>query len=166
MKKTALTFSLLFGCSGFAAAQDKIAGSGKCGKADTEQAIEAGDRAGHVLAIAKYTCTWPTPFEMAGLQSKTYTVAEMSDVNGPKAQERGYAVITMDNGDKAFVRYQGTGAMAKDGKLESSEGTWSYTGGSGKLRGLTGKGTFKVKPTPGGGFEEQVEGECALPAKK
>jgi hypothetical protein len=54
------------------------------------------------------------------------------------------------------------GTMGKDGP-ESGEGTWSFTGGTGKLRGLTGKGTYKSKTTAGVG-EDTVEGEYSIVA--
>ena len=84
-----------------------------------------------------------------------------SDSNGEKSQERGYVVIAMDNGDKAFVRFTGAGTSTKDGKM-AGEGTWSYTGGTGKLRGLTGKGTYKSSGTMDSA-EDQIEGEYSLP---
>ena len=45
----------------------------------------------------------------------------------------------------------------------SSEGTWTYTGGTGKLKGIKGKGTFKGTPNPDGTMTYQVDGEYQLP---
>jgi hypothetical protein len=151
------------GLAGIASAQTKISGVGKCGKPDIQQSVDVGDRAGHMLVLVKQSCTWTTPMEMAGLKSKTYTGAVVSDAAADKAQDRGYVVMVMENGDKAFVRFTGA-AVFKDGKPVSGEGTWSYTGGTGKLRGLTGKGTYKSTPTADGGDEDQVEGDYSLPA--
>ena len=44
----------------------------------------------------------------------------------------------------------------------SSEGTWSYTGGTGKLKGLKGKGTYKASGATADTTEDQVEGEYTL----
>ncbi len=149
-----------------AAAQTKISGTGKCGKPEAQQAIEVGDRPGHMLVIVKQTCTWTTPIEMAGVKAKSYTAAIASDATGQKGMDRGYVVVTMENGDKAFVKINsGTSMMSKDGKPESDEGTWSYTGGTGKLKGLKGKGTYKGKAA-GDAFEDTIEGEYTLPAAK
>jgi hypothetical protein len=52
----------------------------------------------------------------------------------------------------------------KDGKPQPSKGTWSYTGGTGKLKGITGKGTYTVTPNADGGGVVDVEGEYAIPA--
>jgi hypothetical protein len=163
MKRKTLVLSFLLAVSaGSALAQTKISGTGTCGKGDASNPVEVGDRAGHVLVLAKNSCTWTTPMEMAGLKSKTYTVAATSDVTGEKSQDRGYVVITMDNGDKAYVRFQGTGT-AKEGGARSGEGTWSYAGGTGKLKGLKGKGTFKSSGASADSIEDQVEGEYTLP---
>lgn len=162
MKHKTLVLSFLLAASaGSALAQTKISGTGTCGKADASHVVEVGDRPGHVLVLTKDSCTWTTPMEMVGLKSKTYTGAITSDVTGEKSLDRGYAVMTMDNGDKAFVRFQGSGTSKTDG-AHSGEGTWSYTGGTGKLKGLKGKGTFKRSGTADA-TEEQVEGEYSLP---
>jgi hypothetical protein len=146
----------------FAAAQTKTSGTGKCAeKPDMQQAMEVGDRTGHSLMIAKESCTWTAPMEIAGVKSKTYTVFVTSDQSGVKSQDRGYVRIVMENGDQAFVRFQGASMSTKEGAPQSGEGTWTYTGGTGKLKGITGKGTYKSK-----GSEDQIDGEYTLPAGK
>lgn len=159
-----LALTLLTYTTTVATAQNKISADGKCGKPDQVQSIEVGDRTGHALALVKFSCTWSTPIEMAGLQSKDYTSTVSSDVSGARTQDRGYVVITMDNGDKAFVRITGTGTTTKDG-ASTGEGTWSYTGGTGKLKGLTGKGTYKSTGNADGG-QDHVEGEYTVPPSK
>jgi hypothetical protein len=47
--------------------------------------------------------------------------------------------------------------------LESAEGKWSFGGGTGKLKGLKGKGTYKGKGAPDGTLTVEVEGEYELP---
>src|SRR3989442_538748 len=134
MQKSILLLLSLAGGAMLASAQTKISGTGKCNpKPDTQQSVEVGDRASHMLTVQKNSCTWTTPLEMEGLKSKTYTVTIMTDSSGAKSTDRGYVVVDMDNGDKAFVRFQGS-STSKDGKPDSDEGTWSYTGGTGKLK--------------------------------
>ena len=153
---------LLTGCAAVALAQTKISGTGTCGKPDSSNVVEVGDRPGHVLVLTKESCTWSAPMEMAGLKSKTYTGAVTSDVSGDRSQDRGYVVMTMDNGDKAYIRFQGA-STSKQGGAHSAEGTWTYTGGTGKLKGLKGKGTFKSSGPSADVTEDQVEGEYSLP---
>jgi hypothetical protein len=147
-------------------AQTKVSGTGKCGKPEQQQSIEVGDRPGHMLVIVKQTCSWTAPLEMAGVKGKSYTAYMTSDVMNGKSQDRGYVVVEMENGDKAYVRVNaGTAMMGKDGAPMSDEGTWSYSGGTGKFKGLKGKGTYKGK-AGADGFEDQIEGEYTLPAAK
>jgi hypothetical protein len=160
-RRAILAFTLFSITTAILTAQTKITGDGKCGKPDQQQAIDVGDRAGHALVLVKFSCTWATPIEMAGLKSKDYTGAIASDVSGEKGQNRGYLVITMDNGDKAFIRFTGSGTTAKDG-ASTGEGTWSYTGGTGKLKGLTGKGTYKSTGNADS-TQDHVEGEYTVP---
>src|SRR5437899_8218611 len=98
-----ITFGLcLVGC---AAAQTKVSGVGKCSaKPEAQQSVEVGDRAGHMLMLVKQTCDFTTPMEIEGLKGKSYTGVITSDVSGAKSTDRGYVVLTMDNGDKALVR--------------------------------------------------------------
>lgn len=151
---------LLMAFAGSASAENHVSGTSKCGKPDASQSIEVGDQAGHMLLIEKVSssCTWSVPTEMAGLKSTAFAYAESVDITATKFQAHGYAVITMENGDKAYVRYQGMGSMTKEGTPAPSKGTWSYTGGTGKLKGLKGKGTFKTSEN-----EAQLEGDYSLP---
>ena len=160
--KTIVLSFLLTACAGLALAQNKISGTGTCGKADAQHVVEVGDRGGHVLVLTQDSCTWTTPIEIAGLTSKTYKGAITSDSTGGTSQDRGYVVMAMDNGDKAFIRFQGT-STNKEGGAHSGEGTWSYTGGTGKLKGLKGKGTYKSSGATADATEDQVEGEYTLP---
>jgi hypothetical protein len=159
-KRAMLAFTLLTITATIAAAQTKFSGDGKCGKADQQQSMDIGDRTGHALVLVKISCTWTTPLEMGGLKSKDYVATISSDFSGEKGQDRGYVVITMDNGDKAFLRFTGS-LTTKDG-ASTGDGTWTYTGGTGKLRGITGKGTYKSTGNADGG-QDQVEGEYTLP---
>jgi hypothetical protein len=71
----------------------------------------------------------------------------------------------MANGHKYYVRYQGTSTM-KDGAMQTTEGKWSFSGGTGKLKGLKGSGTYKGTGSADGGATFEVEGDYSLPAKK
>jgi hypothetical protein len=153
---------LLTALAGSALAQTQVSGTLKCGKGGTDYNVEVGDHPGHVLMLTKGACTWTAPLEIAGLKSTAYSGAGTSEIDGPKAQERGYGVITMDNGDKAYARYQDTGTVTEGGKTITFEGTWSFTGGSGKLKGLKGKGTYKGSVVDGEATD-QIEGEYSLP---
>ncbi len=145
-----------------AAAQTKISGTAQCGKSDQEHALEVGDHPHHSFVIAQGKCTWTKPLEIAGIQSKEDIGTSFDEVRGNTSRGHGYVLNTWTNGDKSYVRIHGTLAL-KDGVPQSAEGNWSFTGGTGKLKGLKGKGTYKGTAGSDGSMTYEVEGEYELP---
>jgi len=147
-----------------AGAQTKVTGKQQCPKGEVVGTADAGDRPGHTLQLIKSgTCTWATPMEMEGGKSKDGSSVAFSDITSTRATGTGTYVGTMDNGDKFFVSFHDS-ARVKDGKSEVAKGTWAYSGGTGKLKGITGKGTYTVTPNADGTAVVDVEGEYAVPA--
>ncbi len=140
-------------------AQTKISGTAQCGKPDAQQKVDVPDHPGHAISMSQAKCTWSKPMEVAGLKSKEGVTTDMNDIRGDTAHGHGYYVDTMENGDKAFVSFQGTASM----KDNTSEGKWNYTGGTGKLKGIKGQGTYKGKGAQDGTVTFDVEGEYTLP---
>jgi len=97
------------------------------------------------------------------VQTKDGYDVTYSDGSGAKVRGSGYHVSNMSNGDKIYVRFQGNDTMM-DGKPSTTEGTWSYTGGTGKLKGIRGKGTYKGKTDSSGNMVAEIEGDYELPA--
>jgi hypothetical protein len=155
---------LLVAFAGSALAQTQLSGTLKCGdnKGDIQNTVEVGDHPGHLLIVGKGTCTWSAPLEIAGLKSTAYTGASVTEVNGAKFQDRGYAVITMENGDKVYASNQDSGTTTERDKASTYEGTWSFTGGTGKFKGTKGKGTYKGSGATDGITTAQIEGEYSL----
>jgi hypothetical protein len=143
-----------------ATAQTKISGTLQCGKADTQQVVSVGDRPNHSLGVQQFKCTWSKPLEIEGAKSKDDVLTETNDISGSTVRTRGFDVGTLDSGDKTFVSYQGT-ATTKDGTLVSGKGMWGFTGGSDKLTGIKGKGSYTCAPS-GDGSSCNVEGEYQL----
>jgi len=150
-------------------AQTKVSGQHKCDKApEVVGTADAGDKPGHSLAVVKNTCKWTTPMEMEGGKTTDGTSVAFLEMTATRASSNGTYVGNMDSGDKYFVSFRDSGP-AKDGKPGVTKGTWSYTGGTGKLKGIAGKGTYTVTPNADGGAVVDVEGEysiAAAPAKK
>jgi hypothetical protein len=155
-----LLFATAFAATATAAAPTKTSGAITC-KSDPPSPVALTDKPNHAFAVGRAECTW-TGFEVAGLQSKDGISTDLDEITGDKVSARGYHVSTMSNGDKSTVKFQGTGVM-KDGKPVSGEGTWSYTSGTGKLKGIKGKGTYKGTSNADGSVTYQVEGEYSLP---
>ena len=149
-----------------AGAQTKF--SGKCNqqKPDPNYTVPVGDRANHAMNLAKTKCTW-TGAELAGIQLKDEDDTVVSDMSGNASRDRGYGVGTLANGDKYFVRFDGTTTYQKNAPM-SATCTWSFTGGTGKLKGLTGKGTCTATFDASGVavFDVQGEYQVAVPKTK
>ena len=147
-----------------ASAQTKVSGELSCGAPDPLHKIDAPDQANHALTLGKNHCTWTKPIDIGGVQMKEGDSVSLGEVEGNRASERGFHVDTMSNGDKLYVRFQGT-TMTKDGKPVSGKGTYTFAGGTGKMKGIKGKGTYEGKPDDKGNMVFQVEGEYTLATK-
>jgi hypothetical protein len=91
-----------------AVGQTKMSGTESCGQPSSQQALEVGDHPGHAMVIGRWHCTWTKPFEIWGVQAKDDINTQFSDSSGNTAHVRGYSVGTMNDGDKLYVRFQGT----------------------------------------------------------
>jgi len=129
----------------FAVAQTKISGTFTCGKSSTQQMVPVGDRPNHSLGITQGSCTSTKPWTIAGVASKEGVGTDTMDANGDVSRSHGMYVDTMENGDKAIYRVEGT-ATTKDGKV-SATNKWQLVDGTGKLKGVKGEGTCKASGT-------------------
>ena len=147
-----------------AAAQTKFTGSCKQGKPDPNYTVPVADRASHTMVLAKVTCTW-TEGELAGDKLTTEEDTVSSDLSRNTSRDRGYGVGALASGDKYFVRFDGTTTF-KNNAPTSATCNWSFTGGTGKLKGLTGKGTCSATYDATGAAVFQVQGEYQLGTAK
>jgi hypothetical protein len=163
--KIVLAFAGLLLAAASAGAQNKVAGTIQCGKPDQENAIPVGDRPGHAFVVMKVKCTWTKPVELSGVKGKTGEDTVFAESTGGKSRDSGYDVTTMENGDQFVVRFSGTTTSDKNGAPQAQSGTWSFVSGTGKLKGITGKGTYKGAGTADGNVTTNVEGEYQIGGK-
>src|SRR5438874_11508835 len=162
MRRFFLVATAVCFCAAAASAQTKVSGTAQCAKPDPVHVIPVGDRPDHSLAVEQFKCTWTKPMEIEGDKSKDGVSTETGDITGNTSKARGFHVVTMESGDKAFFWYQGSGT-SKDGAPVEAKGNWGLIGGSGKLKGVRGKGTYNCTPS-GDGLSCEIEGEYQ-PAK-
>jgi hypothetical protein len=163
MRKLGIT--LLAGCAIAwpAMAQTKISGKQTCSKPDPNYTIDVGDQAGHTLMMQKATCTWGTPMAIEGANTKDSVDVSTSDTRGARTLSNGYAMITLDSGDKFTVRYRGTATAAKDGTVKY-DGKWAFISGTGKVKGIKGGGTYSGTGPADGSVAVDVEGQYTISA--
>jgi len=160
--KIMFAFLIVFALAAAASAQTKITGTLQCGKADPAYTIQVGDRPDHAFTISKFTCTWTKPTEIGGIIHKSEEATIFGEVTGDHARGRGRNVEIMANGDKWYVSTQFSETL-KEGVLQTAEVTWTITGGTGKFKGMKGKGTGKCTGAADGTLTCEVEGEYELP---
>jgi hypothetical protein len=143
MRMTVLPACALFALVTVSAAQAQTKFEGKldCGKPDPNHVVPVADTAKHALILAASKCKW-TEGAIGGQQLKDEEDVVESDAIGNISHDRGYGVGSVANGDKYFIHFKGTSTL-KDDQPVSGECTWKFTGGTGKLKGITGKGTCK-----------------------
>jgi hypothetical protein len=150
-------------------AQTKHSGTLKCGKEDVEHELEVGDQPGHVMWLEKGGCTL-TEMQPAmlveGAKNKNYSYVDSGEATSTRATSHGYGVHTTDTGDKYFLTFDGETPL-KDGKAAGDgHGTWSYAGGTGKFKGLKGKGTYKTIHNSDDSVTVEFVGEYHVPSAK
>jgi len=170
-----MRFVKVFLISGFIAtsiaAQAQVRGnisaSSTCGQSVVHQMATVGDEGQHTISLDQRVCAWSPAIVIGGMQGTRYTATGVDDVQFDKSRDRGYAVGTVENGDKYFLSYDGTATMNGPAPVHL-EGLWYFTGGTGKLAGLKGSGTYKARPTADGRMAFVIEGVytiSAIPSK-
>ena len=148
-----------------ALAQTKISGSLDCDKGDPKYMIPVPDREGFAFVMDQNKCTWPKHSPVEGLQPKEFINTRFNEVTGASTRTTAAGVSRYDNGDRLYTRSTGTAEL----KALTSSGKWTISGGTGKLSGIKGGGTYTCKmksAEPGAGYTCEVEGEYTLPAAK
>lgn len=136
-----------------------------CGKSAVHQTVLINDDRQHSISLDQRPCTSREPIEIGGLKSSEYVTYGVDDVQNGRSIDRGYGIGTMANGDRYFLAYNGTATMNGNVPVHL-EGTWTFTGGTGRLKPLKGGGSYTAHPTADGGMEFVIEGSYELPAAK
>lgn len=142
-----------------ASAQTKTSMTGKCGKADVQQSIPAGDEAGHAFTLAQGKCS--AVGKVGGAAGKDGGYSEHGDVTATHMKNWGVYVETFDSGDTIIYNYQGTGTM-KDGVFQAGTNKYQIAGGTGKMKGIKGSGGCKLTGTADGGLDYTCTGDYTL----
>jgi hypothetical protein len=158
LTKSMVTPLLTLTLAGAICGQTKFAGELRCRMIEPVHTLTVGDRPDHTFNIGKSKCVWAEPLLIEGLTYASHDVTYFNDLTGDKGRGRGAEIGTMNNGDKVFVNVQSVNTV-KNNVLQSSDVTWTWTGGTGKLKGVTAKGTSKCRGTPDGNVACAVEGE-------
>jgi hypothetical protein len=139
----------------------KITGTLECGKPEITK-MEVGDAPHHVLSLGEEPCRWTKGVKLGRLKISRGESRMMRDERGDTAAIRGYHVGRAINGDAYFFRFDGQVQIRTD-LPDLLHGRWAFTGGTGELAGLEGKGSFKGVQGTDGTTKLEFEGEYRLP---
>jgi hypothetical protein len=153
---------LVFAMASAAGAQTKFTGTVQCAKPDPNYTVDAGDHPGHSFTLVKESCKW-TDTLINGMKITDDTGAATGEATSTKMTSTGTRIVTMENGDKFFASVHDSSPV-KDGQPTDIEGVFTITGGTGKLKGIKGHGTYKVTPAADGSASVAVTGEYTMPA--
>jgi hypothetical protein len=161
--KIIVTLLVVFALAAAASAQTKISLTAECAKPDEQHSIQVGDRQNHSFAISQGKCAYTKSYELAGIEGKGGVSTTFSETSGNTSRLRIFYVDIMANGDKVYLREEGTLTL-KDGVPQSGETRWRCVGATGKLKGLKEKGTCKLTSAAADGSGTwECEGEYELP---
>jgi hypothetical protein len=151
-----------------AAEKGKISGHGESIRVIAEYRVYPDDVEHHSMALAIRKDKWMSDVKIAGLSFNDATIIlrifeDYIAFNGP---HRGQITGTFKSDDKFFENFEGstkaTFAKGQPSKI-TFEGKWSFTGGTGKLKGIKGGGTYTGEVTSEGVARYDWTGNYELP---
>ncbi len=134
-----IALSLLVSIS-VAMAQSKLETKWHCSKAGGDHKIDVGDAPDHAYWIGQGKCD--STASNPGFKEKDGTYTEFRDVWKANFNFHGYYNVNMENGDKVFYTYDGSGSMDM---TKPAANKWKIVGGTGKYKGIKGSGSCSGK---------------------
>lgn len=113
------------------------------GKTSVQTLISLGDQPNHDLQVAEITGQQKSSDpEWNNARMRYWGVTDLQSGNGT---QRGYWINEHTSGDRDWGSFEGT--VTTSGNAVTIEGIFTFTGGSGKLSGITGGGTYRGRMT-------------------
>jgi hypothetical protein len=135
---------MIFSSATLALAQIHIAGTAECSGPEQVHVMRLGDHAGHFFVMSQGKCHWTKPVDIAGARTQSDEATVTKEIRGNHARVRGYVTETTASSDKFSYRILGE-QVIDHGKTVSEHGHWTIVSGTGKLKGIHGKGTYTGK---------------------
>lgn len=155
---SAVLASLVAAMAAPTAAQEAQKWHGKAAIVTTSaDRVKVEDRANHMVSMAEWDGAVFNGDGKPFLDKARYQVAAVVDTQGFKG---GYKTFTEADASKVFAKFLVTAA-----KPPVIDGTFEFTGGTGKYQGITGHGTFHLVMVSDKAAVDELTGEYTLPAK-
>lgn len=154
---------MIFASAAVALAQTRISGTAVCSGPEQVHVMRLMDHPDHFFVMSQGKCKWTKPLEIEGTRTESDVATVSKEVRRNHAHLRGYVTETTASGDKFSYRIIGTQVL-DHGKTVSEHGHWTIVSGTGKLKGIHGKGTYTGK-LQGASMVFNLEGEYQAAAK-
>ena len=105
------------------------------------EVLEVGDLTGHIIGVVEQK---GLSFSENG-EVGTYSGCATFDYINGSGKHEAYSITTYEDGSTIVTKSQGTTKASEDGKISVFEGTFTYTGGTGRFKGIKGKGSYTGK---------------------
>ena len=139
-----------------------VSGSFSC-NVNVQTAIALSDQSNHDLGLAEISGIQTSSDENFNNASMTYW--GITDLVDGRGTQRGYfANVHGHEVDRDWGTFEGK--VATKNNEVTVEGTFQFTGGSGKFKGITGNGTFHTKMTSPRTLEGSWQGVYTLGTAK
>ncbi len=135
MRKLFLIALSLVVSASIAMAQSKIDTKWHCSKAAGDQKLDVGDVPDHIYWIGQGTCDATS--SDGDLKEKNGHYTEFHDGWKTSFNFHGYYNATMDDGDKVYYKYEGSGSTDTAKPIANK---WKVVNGTGKYKGIKGSG--------------------------
>lgn len=143
---------LLF--ASLAMAQSKLETKWHCAKPTAEQKFDVDDVVDHAYVIVQGTCNATS--SNGGEKMGAYT--EFQEVWKTSFTNHGRFNVTMDDGDKTYYTYEGTGNPGK----KTASNKWKILSGTGKHKGIKGAGSCSGTLNDDGGSDWVCTGTFSI----
>jgi hypothetical protein len=130
------------------------------GNYTVQTVVACQDTPDHVMTLAEVHATQSCSDEM--FNNTKHTGWGTTDLTKGHGHQRGYFINEHPNGDRESGTFEGK-ISTSNGQV-TSEGTWTYTHGTGKFKGISGNGKFKGRMTSPTQVEMSWEGNYQLAA--
>jgi hypothetical protein len=126
-----------------ASAQTSYTLSGTC-KPFYHSSVPAGDP-GRTFTLERGKCS--DKETVGGATATGGQYAERGETTASRSEAAGIYTVTFNTGDKIYYQYD-ISFVQKGGVVQSGSGTFAAVGGTGKMKGITAKGTCTVSAGP------------------
>ncbi|WP_334397826.1 hypothetical protein [Bradyrhizobium sp. AZCC 2289] len=114
--------------------------------------------------IKQITETWKYTSPNKEFDGALGIAVDQQEIVGDQLTQKGYAMSRSTDGDETYFTFQGTGKL--NGQEISGSGTWQWTGGTGKFKGVKGGGPFTYKAGPNLPLSFEWSGEAEISANE